>query len=113
MYKRQAIGGVIRVEGKAEQAALAASAHHLGQIEKRRRGHRAIREDNDSSRLLERLTPALEAGPGAADPERLAVLTEREREVMSAVARGLSNTEIAATLYLAEATVKTLSLIHI
>ena len=67
----------------------------------------AVVAPSTTRRLLERLTPALEAGPGAADPERLAVLTEREREVMSAVARGLSNTEIAATLYLAEATVKT------
>lgn len=41
------------------------------------------------------------------DPERLAPLTEREREVMSLVAHGLSNEEIGERLAMSPATAKT------
>ncbi len=55
-------------------------------------------------RLLARF---LDDGPAPLrDPEILDVLTEREREVLQLVATGLSNTEIAAQLFLSESTIK-------
>ena len=45
--------------------------------------------------------------PGARTPEALARLTEREVEILTLIARGLSNGEIASSLFLSEATIKT------
>ncbi|MEV6876753.1 response regulator transcription factor [Amycolatopsis sp. NPDC051128] len=45
--------------------------------------------------------------PHQPDDRRLAVLTEREREVLALVGRGLSNVDIGGLLFLSPATVKT------
>ena len=56
--------------------------------------------------LLDRVARRLPA-PVTGDPGAFAELTEREREVLELLARGMSNAEIAAALVVGDATVKT------
>jgi DNA-binding NarL/FixJ family response regulator len=56
-------------------------------------------------RLVERFVQR--PAPGPAEEKRIAQLTERELEVLKLIGTGFSNGEIAAKLFLSEATVKT------
>ena len=66
----------------------------------------AVVAPSATRRLLDHVVPTLPSQPGRED-ERLAVLTDREREVLIEIARGATNGEISQTLYMAEGTVKT------
>lgn len=66
----------------------------------------AVVAPSTTRRLLDKFAPLLPSGSEPAPPE-LTVLTDREHEVLLLVAQGMSNAEIAAKLFLSEATVKT------
>ncbi len=74
---------------------------------------RAIRVADDGEALLapsitRRLIEEFASRrPTDASAQKLAALTEREKEVLEMIARGLSNAEIAGKLFLGESTVKT------
>lgn len=66
----------------------------------------AIVAPTATRRLLDHVAPKLPSGQARRD-DRLAALTEREREVLVEVSQGANNTEIGQRLYMAEGTVKT------
>jgi len=66
----------------------------------------AVVAPSTTRRLIDQFAPLLPAGQQQ-EPGELAELTDREREVLTLVAQGLSNGEIARQLYVSEATVKT------
>jgi DNA-binding NarL/FixJ family response regulator len=65
----------------------------------------ALLSPNVTRRLLDGMMSRL--GPRASPPDGFSALTDRERDVLRLMARGRSNTEIAAQLHVTEATVKT------
>jgi len=60
-----------------------------------------------SPSVTRRLIDEFGKRPASVSPERLSELTEREREVLLCIARGLSNKELAQQLVIADNTVKT------
>ncbi len=78
----------------------------LGAIRTVHTGDAVIAPSATRRLLVHVATTTGDAVPVVVDP-RLGTLTDREREVLELIARGLSNAEISASLYLSETTVKT------
>jgi DNA-binding NarL/FixJ family response regulator len=63
-----------------------------------------------SPKVTRRVVDQLSSGTGVPDPDaarRVAALAERERDILTLLAEGLSNGAIAQRLYMSEATIRT------
>lgn len=66
----------------------------------------AVMAPSTTKRLLDHVRPSLPSGAVQAN-DKLALLTDRETEVLDQIAHGATNAEIGQNLYMAEGTVKT------
>jgi DNA-binding NarL/FixJ family response regulator len=92
---RAGAAGFLLKDSPAESLAEAVRTVHRGQ---------ALLSPAVTRRLMDAFAAA--PSPDAASDPALETLTPREREVLVAIARGMSNAETARSLYLGEATVK-------
>jgi DNA-binding NarL/FixJ family response regulator len=83
-----------------------ASADELAQAVRVVAAGDALLAPNITKRLIAEFA-RVSTGPRPPSRERVGALTERETEVLSLIAQGLSNAEIAVSLVVAEQTVKT------
>jgi DNA-binding NarL/FixJ family response regulator len=93
---RAGASGFLLKNAQAEEVVRAIRAVHRGD---------AVVAPSTTRRLLDHVADSLPGPPRV--PRELDRLTEREREVMLEVAKGASNAEIAARLFLSERTVET------
>jgi len=93
---RVGASGFLLKDAPAEDVIAAIRSVHAGD---------AVIAASTTRRLLDHVAADLPATEAADDV--LGALTERELDVMVEIAKGATNSEIAASLYLAEATVKT------
>jgi DNA-binding NarL/FixJ family response regulator len=91
---RAGASGFLLKDAKADDVVAAIRTVHAGE---------AVLAPSTTRRMLEHL---VDAAPQP-DDGATAALTEREREVLIEIAEGYPNPQIAARLYLSEATVKT------
>jgi DNA-binding NarL/FixJ family response regulator len=93
---RAGASGFLLKDAPAEEVLAAIRTVHAGD---------AVIAPSTTRRLLEHV--AADLPTPLAEDDAISALTSREREVMTEIARGATNAEIAARLYLAEPTVKT------
>ena len=92
---RAGASGFLLKDARADELADAIRSVHAGD---------AVTSPRITRRMIEMLAHRL---PQSAGPTGLQTLTEREGDVLGAIADGLNNAEIAARLFVTESTVKT------